>query len=77
LEDIELYFRPEFVRTVPTESNEDEMHAASMRLDYILASVPVATYCNSSYVDINEKTSIISDHFPVISKFCFQEEVSI
>ena len=71
MEDLEVNFRDQFYRTVPTLSNNDVAHAAPMRLDYILASPSVADRCVASNIDINQNTDEISDHYPVVAQFCF------
>jgi endonuclease/exonuclease/phosphatase family metal-dependent hydrolase len=46
----------------------DEMHAATMRLDYILANRFVRPL-RSARAIVNEDTCRLSDHYPVVAEF--------
>lgn len=54
--------------TVPTLLDADEMHAATMRLDYILANRFVRPL-RSARAIVNEDTCRLSDHYPVLAEF--------
>ena len=56
--------------TVPTSVTTDKMHAAKMRLDYILMKIPgnfqdLQKVVKSSGVIRNSITNRLSDHFPI------------
>ena len=63
----DLGVRDEF--TVPTDNCADAMHAAEMRLDYIMASHSFAQFLQGEKFHasalITPQTKLISDHYPV------------
>ena len=71
LQDLDAQLRDDFGQTVPSASNDDKLHAAPMRLDYILATSDMAASCRAARIDVTEATERISDHYPVIADFCF------
>lgn len=60
--------KPKFQATVGmTDVRDDNMHAAAMRLDYILGNRAVCRYSKGpAYVVRDEETLEISDHLPVL-----------
>jgi exodeoxyribonuclease-3 len=51
--------------SVPTPVNDDEDHAAQLRLDYLLANDAALPMVGSAIVEKNEETDGISDHYPL------------
>ena len=64
--------RERFMGTVPTPDNDDINHAAEMRLDYILSTSFITPYFTSCFVDKNNVTSHLSDHYPVLADICYR-----
>lgn len=52
--------------SVPTPVNDDEDHAARLRLDYLLANSNALPLVQSAVVEKNDTTDKISDHYPVV-----------
>lgn len=54
-----------FQYSVPTRINGDPMHAAGVRLDYILANVALQALRPQSRIVRDEEVDTLSDHYPV------------
>lgn len=61
-----------FMATVPTPTNVDFEHAATLRLDYMFISPSLVTYLTNAEVIKNKITGTISDHYPILADFNFQ-----
>ena len=57
--------------TVPTSLTEDSMHAAPMHLDYALSSIKGGFIATTA---VNEDTSTLSDHYPLVVQRCEKEQ---
>ena len=60
-----------FVPTVPTPSNEDKMHAAPLRLDYIFISPGLQPFLKDATILRTPLANIASDHYPLVVDFTF------
>ncbi len=61
--------------TVPTNIKDDTMHAAAMRLDYILGNdriLPLSPF--PAQVARDDTTLGLSDHLPLLHHLVFQPE---
>ena len=61
--------RKSFLGTFPTKLRLDEDNGPSRRLDYFFANKILAERCTSAKYLVNEKTDILSDHYPAIADF--------
>ena len=61
--------RKSFLGTFPTKLRLDEDNGPSRRLDYFFANKILAERCTSARYLVNEKTDILSDHYPAIAEF--------
>ena len=61
--------RKSFLGTFPTKLRLDEDNGPSRRLDYFFANKILAERCTSVRYLVNEKTDILSDHYPAIAEF--------
>lgn len=55
-----------FEHSVPTACNKDAMHAAKLRLDYILVNHALMKRGASSRIVRNDEVEELSDHYPVV-----------
>lgn len=61
-----------FYTTVPTSINNDPMHAAPLRLDYIFITTSLKSFLSASAPIKNEFTETASDHYPIFADFTFE-----
>ncbi len=54
---------------VPKWLSEEEMKITKSRIDYILASSPLATKCISAKIYNDDENYYLSDHYPVMAEF--------
>jgi endonuclease/exonuclease/phosphatase family metal-dependent hydrolase len=71
LTDLVAAKRERFLGTFPTKIRPDEDMGPPRRLDYLFASPNLAKACRSASCIVTERTSILSDHYPVGAKFVF------
>eukprot|EP01095_Lingulamoeba_sp_RSL-Kostka_P001370 TRINITY_DN11933_c0_g1_i1.p1 TRINITY_DN11933_c0_g1~~TRINITY_DN11933_c0_g1_i1.p1 ORF type:complete len:342 (-),score=72.49 TRINITY_DN11933_c0_g1_i1:35-1060(-) len=61
-----------FTHSVPTSSNNDIMHAAPLRLDYILLTQSLSEFLIDYKIDHSYYPELVSDHYPVTISLCFE-----
>ena len=61
--------RSRFSGTFPTKNRPGEDNGPSRRLDYFYANRSLASSCISAVCLVNEDTSYLSDHYPVLAVF--------
>jgi len=59
------YLKFPFTNTTPTPSNEDEMHATDLRIDYVFLTENIVKYLKKIEILKNIKTEKASDHYPL------------
>jgi len=57
---------PGFQHSVPTQMNEDAMHAAKLRLDYVLVNQVLLQQNPAASICYDQETDLISDHYPIV-----------
>lgn len=65
--------RTRFLGTFPTKNRPGEDNGPSRRLDYFFANRSLASLCKSAVCLVNEKTSYLSDHYPVLAVFSLKD----
>ncbi|MEF2245243.1 endonuclease/exonuclease/phosphatase family protein [Paenibacillus sp. IITD108] len=55
-----------FQHSVPTQMNEDAMHAAKLRLDYVLINKALLQRNPAASICYDQETDLISDHYPIV-----------
>ena len=58
-----------FTPTVPTPANDDKMHAAPLRLDYVFISAGLRPFLRQATTVTTPLADIASDHYPVLADF--------
>jgi exodeoxyribonuclease III len=61
--------RARFLGTFPTKNRPGEDNGPSRRLDYFFANGSLASLCKSAVCLVNDETSYLSDHYPVLAVF--------
>ena len=69
LKDLVAVKRKGFLGTFPTKIRPGEDMGPPRRLDYLFASPNLARACLSAACIVNERTGILSDHYPVSASF--------
>ena len=69
LKDLVAVKRKGFLGTFPTKIRPGEDMGPPRRLDYLFASPNLARACLSAVCIVNERTGILSDHYPVSASF--------
>ena len=64
--------RKVFLGTFPTKLRLDEDNGPDRRLDYFFANSVLTEKCVVARYLVNEKTDILSDHYPAIAEFKFE-----